>query len=142
MLWLQSAISPDAAHILSGSSDGNAYIWQVHVFRIPFLFLVLITLNSITIQLCNAGGQTSYESYHFENPWWWSHSCRLVWLSTSYHFYFYFKFLLAILQILIIFLVTGLLQESFRDGEGGNLLRWFHSKFNSILDSNIASSSH
>ena len=26
---LQSAISPDAAHILSGSSDGNAYIWQV-----------------------------------------------------------------------------------------------------------------
>ncbi|KAK6155219.1 hypothetical protein DH2020_009467 [Rehmannia glutinosa] len=26
----ESAISPDAAHILSGSSDGNAYIWQVN----------------------------------------------------------------------------------------------------------------
>lgn len=26
---LQSAISPDATHIISGSSDGNAYIWQV-----------------------------------------------------------------------------------------------------------------
>ncbi|XP_034208005.1 U5 small nuclear ribonucleoprotein 40 kDa protein-like isoform X2 [Prunus dulcis] len=25
----KSIISPDAAHILSGSSDGNAYIWQV-----------------------------------------------------------------------------------------------------------------
>ncbi|KAF5198407.1 Denticleless protein-like protein [Thalictrum thalictroides] len=27
--YVKSAISPDAAHILSGSSDGNAYIWQV-----------------------------------------------------------------------------------------------------------------
>ncbi|XP_057481680.1 uncharacterized protein LOC130768618 [Actinidia eriantha] len=27
---LQSAISPDAAQILGGSSDGNAYIWQVN----------------------------------------------------------------------------------------------------------------
>ncbi|CAA0820175.1 Transducin/WD40 repeat-like superfamily protein [Striga hermonthica] len=27
--FVKSAISPDAAHILSGSSDGNAYIWQV-----------------------------------------------------------------------------------------------------------------
>lgn len=27
--YLQSVISPDATHILSGSSDGNAYIWQV-----------------------------------------------------------------------------------------------------------------
>nr|GMC99442.1 denticleless protein homolog A-like [Ipomoea batatas] len=25
----KSSISPDAAHILSGSSDGNAYIWQI-----------------------------------------------------------------------------------------------------------------
>ena len=30
---LQSAISPDAAHILGGSSDGNAYIWQVGPFQ-------------------------------------------------------------------------------------------------------------
>ncbi|MQM04839.1 hypothetical protein Taro_037644 [Colocasia esculenta] len=29
VMLLQSAISPDAAHILSGSSDGNAYIWRV-----------------------------------------------------------------------------------------------------------------
>ncbi|KAL1536493.1 denticleless protein [Salvia divinorum] len=27
--FVKSVISPDAAHILSGSSDGNAYIWQV-----------------------------------------------------------------------------------------------------------------
>ncbi|KAG9129285.1 hypothetical protein Leryth_015667 [Lithospermum erythrorhizon] len=27
--FVKSAISPDAAHILSGSSDGNAYVWQV-----------------------------------------------------------------------------------------------------------------
>ncbi|KAL6288092.1 hypothetical protein ACE6H2_012482 [Prunus campanulata] len=26
----KSIISPDAAHMLSGSSDGNAYIWQVN----------------------------------------------------------------------------------------------------------------
>ncbi|XP_020247767.1 denticleless protein homolog A-like [Asparagus officinalis] len=26
---LQLAISPDGVHILGGSSDGNAYIWQV-----------------------------------------------------------------------------------------------------------------
>lgn len=29
MMQLQSALSPDASHILGGSSDGNAYIWQV-----------------------------------------------------------------------------------------------------------------
>ncbi|OIT32001.1 PREDICTED: denticleless protein homolog A-like [Nicotiana attenuata] len=28
--FVKSAISPDAAHVLSGSSDGNAYIWQVN----------------------------------------------------------------------------------------------------------------
>ncbi|XP_065878395.1 uncharacterized protein [Euphorbia lathyris] len=28
--FVKSAISPDATHILSGSSDGNAYIWQVN----------------------------------------------------------------------------------------------------------------
>ncbi|KAL3833130.1 hypothetical protein ACJIZ3_007866 [Penstemon smallii] len=28
--FVKSAISPDAAHILSGSSDKNAYIWQVN----------------------------------------------------------------------------------------------------------------
>ncbi|CAI9111477.1 OLC1v1011705C1 [Oldenlandia corymbosa var. corymbosa] len=28
--FVKSAISPDAAHMLSGSSDGNAYIWQVN----------------------------------------------------------------------------------------------------------------
>ncbi|KAK2975243.1 hypothetical protein RJ640_027992 [Escallonia rubra] len=28
--FVKSAISPDAAHILGGSSDGNAYIWQVN----------------------------------------------------------------------------------------------------------------
>ncbi|KAJ6751589.1 hypothetical protein OIU85_002061 [Salix viminalis] len=28
--YVKSAISPDAAHILSGSSDGKAYIWQVN----------------------------------------------------------------------------------------------------------------
>ncbi|XP_047311813.1 denticleless protein homolog [Impatiens glandulifera] len=28
--FVKSAISPDAAHILAGSSDGNAYIWQVN----------------------------------------------------------------------------------------------------------------
>ncbi|KAK9272145.1 hypothetical protein L1049_002516 [Liquidambar formosana] len=28
--YVKSAISPDAAHILSGSSDGNAYLWQVN----------------------------------------------------------------------------------------------------------------
>ncbi|KAL3813816.1 hypothetical protein ACJIZ3_015084 [Penstemon smallii] len=28
--FVKSAISPDAAHILSGSSDGKAYIWQVN----------------------------------------------------------------------------------------------------------------
>ncbi|KAJ8546360.1 hypothetical protein K7X08_018943 [Anisodus acutangulus] len=28
--FVKSAISPDAAHILSGSSDGNAYVWQVN----------------------------------------------------------------------------------------------------------------
>ncbi|XP_070661523.1 uncharacterized protein [Malus domestica] len=28
--FVKSVISPDAAHILSGSSDGNAYIWQVN----------------------------------------------------------------------------------------------------------------
>ncbi|CAH9088894.1 unnamed protein product [Cuscuta epithymum] len=27
--FVKSSISPDAAHILSGSSDGNAYIWQI-----------------------------------------------------------------------------------------------------------------
>lgn len=29
IVQLQSAISPDATHIVSGSSDGNAYVWQV-----------------------------------------------------------------------------------------------------------------
>ncbi|KAL8110056.1 hypothetical protein AgCh_025969 [Apium graveolens] len=28
--FVKSAMSPDAAHVLSGSSDGNAYIWQVN----------------------------------------------------------------------------------------------------------------
>ncbi|XP_041003770.1 denticleless protein homolog [Juglans microcarpa x Juglans regia] len=28
--YVKSAISPDATHIISGSSDGNAYIWQVN----------------------------------------------------------------------------------------------------------------
>ncbi|EXC20336.1 Denticleless-like protein [Morus notabilis] len=28
--FVKSSISPDAAHILSGSSDGNAYIWKVN----------------------------------------------------------------------------------------------------------------
>ncbi|KAK4367430.1 hypothetical protein RND71_011222 [Anisodus tanguticus] len=28
--FVKSVISPDAAHILSGSSDGNAYVWQVN----------------------------------------------------------------------------------------------------------------
>ncbi|XP_015879303.2 uncharacterized protein LOC107415477 [Ziziphus jujuba] len=28
--FVKSSISPDATHILSGSSDGNAYIWQVN----------------------------------------------------------------------------------------------------------------
>ncbi|KAL6960553.1 hypothetical protein U1Q18_038316 [Sarracenia purpurea var. burkii] len=28
--FVKSALSPDAAHILGGSSDGNAYIWQVN----------------------------------------------------------------------------------------------------------------
>ncbi|KZV43410.1 denticleless proteinA-like [Dorcoceras hygrometricum] len=28
--FVKAAISPNAAHILSGSSDGNAYIWQVN----------------------------------------------------------------------------------------------------------------
>ncbi|KAK1359473.1 denticleless protein-like [Heracleum sosnowskyi] len=28
--FVKSAMSPDAAHILAGSSDGNAYIWQVN----------------------------------------------------------------------------------------------------------------
>ncbi|XP_027359479.1 denticleless protein homolog [Abrus precatorius] len=27
--FVKSAISPDASHIVSGSSDGNAYVWQV-----------------------------------------------------------------------------------------------------------------
>ncbi|KVI02449.1 G-protein beta WD-40 repeat-containing protein [Cynara cardunculus var. scolymus] len=27
--FVKSSLSPDAAHILSGSSDGNAYVWQV-----------------------------------------------------------------------------------------------------------------
>ncbi|KAH9605325.1 hypothetical protein KSS87_022453, partial [Heliosperma pusillum] len=27
---LQASISPDATHLLSGSGDGNAYIWQVN----------------------------------------------------------------------------------------------------------------
>ncbi|KAF8378243.1 hypothetical protein HHK36_029582 [Tetracentron sinense] len=27
--YVKSAISPDAAHIISGSSDGNTYLWQV-----------------------------------------------------------------------------------------------------------------
>lgn len=27
---MQSKLSPDAGHILSGSSDGNAYVWQVN----------------------------------------------------------------------------------------------------------------
>ncbi|KAJ4974853.1 hypothetical protein NE237_008027 [Protea cynaroides] len=28
--YIKSAISPDAVHILGGSSDGNAYVWQVN----------------------------------------------------------------------------------------------------------------
>ncbi|KAG5527215.1 hypothetical protein RHGRI_028199 [Rhododendron griersonianum] len=28
--FIKSALSPDASHILGGSSDGNAYIWQVN----------------------------------------------------------------------------------------------------------------
>ncbi|KAM7509171.1 hypothetical protein LguiA_019624 [Lonicera macranthoides] len=28
--FVKAALSPDAAHILSGSSDGNAYLWQVN----------------------------------------------------------------------------------------------------------------
>ncbi|GAV70234.1 WD40 domain-containing protein [Cephalotus follicularis] len=28
--YVKSAISPDASHVLSGSSDGNAYIWEVN----------------------------------------------------------------------------------------------------------------
>ncbi|KAI4348192.1 hypothetical protein L6164_008946 [Bauhinia variegata] len=28
--FVKSAISPDATHIVSGSSDGNAYVWQVN----------------------------------------------------------------------------------------------------------------
>ncbi|KAL3378891.1 hypothetical protein AABB24_004693 [Solanum stoloniferum] len=28
--FVKAAISPDAAHILSGSSDGNGYVWQVN----------------------------------------------------------------------------------------------------------------
>lgn len=31
IMQLQSAISPDATHILGGSSDGNAYMWQVYI---------------------------------------------------------------------------------------------------------------
>lgn len=37
----QSAISPDATHIASGSSDGNAYVWQV----------TLLTLDDLSISL-------------------------------------------------------------------------------------------
>ncbi|MFS8017426.1 putative transcription factor WD40-like family [Helianthus anomalus] len=29
-LYSQSKLSPDAGHILSGSSDGSAYVWQVN----------------------------------------------------------------------------------------------------------------
>ncbi|KAI9075554.1 hypothetical protein K1719_042460 [Acacia pycnantha] len=28
--FVKSAISPDASHIVSGSSDGNAYVWQIN----------------------------------------------------------------------------------------------------------------
>ncbi|KAJ7974618.1 denticleless protein-like [Quillaja saponaria] len=38
--FVKSAISPDAAHVVSGSSDGNAYIWQVDKDQGP------IALNS------------------------------------------------------------------------------------------------
>lgn len=33
MYCSQAAFSPDSAHILSGSTDGNVYIWQVSPFE-------------------------------------------------------------------------------------------------------------
>jgi len=50
----QSAISPDASNIVSGSSDGNAYVWKVSFLLINYneilslmdmLQLGLISLN-------------------------------------------------------------------------------------------------
>jgi hypothetical protein len=35
--WKQVAFSPDGGHILSGSSNEDAYIWQVQLFSI-FIF--------------------------------------------------------------------------------------------------------
>lgn len=43
---MQSAISPDGAHILCGSSDANAYIWQVHADFIMIIFVHFLLICS------------------------------------------------------------------------------------------------
>lgn len=45
VVQLQSAISPDASHIVSGSSDGNAYVWQVTVLNLSSPLLAPRWLN-------------------------------------------------------------------------------------------------
>jgi len=37
----QSAISPDASNIVSGSSDGNAYVWKVSFLLINYNEILL-----------------------------------------------------------------------------------------------------
>lgn len=53
LMDLQSAISPDAAHIVSGSSDGNAYIWQVKFLfnKVPFIRQICFSYNLIRIAM-------------------------------------------------------------------------------------------
>ena len=61
-LILQSKLSPDAGHILSGSSDGSAYVWQVSFFLMMILYPTLNRYMTMRYYL-NTGRQTSRRSY-------------------------------------------------------------------------------
>lgn len=80
---LQSAISPDAAHILSGSSDGNAYVWQVCFSPQGWFAIFLVHLCSTFFWCTNKGEQTRSKTHYTERPLWRSYSSRLVHLKPS-----------------------------------------------------------
>lgn len=66
-MQLQSSISPDATRILSGSSDGNAYIWQVSFFYV----CVVSKFDAYFIKLIGyvkPGKPTTRRSRHIEKP--------------------------------------------------------------------------
>lgn len=122
-LW-QSRISPDASHLLSGSSDGSGYIWQVHLqqkLALMFQFTYSnnrvswqmnkpdaapITLNSHDGEVSAVAWYVSLESYSAGNQ----------------ILYFTHK-------LLIFFLFVNLpWQVATRSRKVSNLFWWLHSK--------------